>query len=180
MPITPFHFGPGAAIHALAPRQVSFLAFCMANVLIDIEPLYFLLAGQAPLHRFFHTYAGAFLVGGATLILFVSARLFARRFWLPNLFKWQELRLLPVIAGAFLGSYSHVLLDSLMHGDMTPFAPFSHANPLLHAVSLGALHWFCVGAGIFAMLLLSVRRFWQAVHTGSSFLRRNESPSKQD
>lgn len=56
MPITPFHFGPGAAIHALAPKQVSFLAFCVSNILIDIEPLYFMLTDQYPLHRFFsHT-----------------------------------------------------------------------------------------------------------------------------
>ena len=47
MPITPFHFGPGAALHALAPKHVSFLAFAAANVIIDVEPLYFMLAGQA-------------------------------------------------------------------------------------------------------------------------------------
>ena len=43
MPITPFHFGPGAALHAISPRHVSFLAFCAANVLTDLESLYFLL-----------------------------------------------------------------------------------------------------------------------------------------
>ena len=37
MPITPFHFGPGAALHVLAPRHVSFLAFCAANVVIDVK-----------------------------------------------------------------------------------------------------------------------------------------------
>ena len=62
MPITPFHFGPGAAIHVVAPRHVSFLAFCAANVLIDIEPLYYMLTHQDRLHRFFHTYVGASLV----------------------------------------------------------------------------------------------------------------------
>jgi hypothetical protein len=51
MPVTPFHFGPGAAIHSLAPKRVSFLAFCVSNVLIDIEPLYFMLTKQFPLHR---------------------------------------------------------------------------------------------------------------------------------
>jgi hypothetical protein len=46
MPITPFHFGPGTAIHAIAPKHVSFLTFCSANVLIDIEPLYYMVIGQ--------------------------------------------------------------------------------------------------------------------------------------
>jgi hypothetical protein len=36
----------GAAVHAVAPRYVSFLAFCAANVLIDMETLYFLLTNQ--------------------------------------------------------------------------------------------------------------------------------------
>src|SRR5581483_7315107 len=52
MPITPFHFGPGAAIHAAAPRCVSFLAFCAANMLIDFEPLYYLLTGHPDIRPF--------------------------------------------------------------------------------------------------------------------------------
>ena len=37
--------------------------------------------------------------------------------------------------GAFLGTLSHVGLDSLMHADMRPLAPFSDANPLLGLVA---------------------------------------------
>lgn len=73
MPITPFHFGPGAALHAAAPRQISFLAFGAANVLIDIEPGYYLLTHQFPLHRFCHTLIGATLIMAATLVLFGAA-----------------------------------------------------------------------------------------------------------
>jgi membrane-bound metal-dependent hydrolase YbcI (DUF457 family) len=158
MPITPFHFGPGAAIHALAPKKVSFLAFCVANVLIDVEPLYFMLTHQYPLHRFFHTYIGASLIPVATLALFVSARWFASVLWLPNLLRWKELGLVPVAIGAAAGGYSHVVLDSLMHSDITPFAPFSSANPLLQAVSLSTLHWSCLGAGGIALCILGIRR----------------------
>ena len=106
MPITPFHFGPGAAIHALAPKHVSFLAFCASNVLIDVEPLYFLLTDQYPVHRFFHTYIGASLVAAATVLLFASCRWLASRLSLPNLFKWQELGLWSVTGG---GHRWHVL-----------------------------------------------------------------------
>jgi len=159
MPITPFHFGPGAAIHALAPKHVSFLAFCAANVLIDVEPLYFMVTSQYPLHRFFHTYVGASLVVVATFALFVLARWFAARFWLPNPFRWRELGLLPVVLGAAAGSYSHIVLDSLMHQDIAPFAPFSNANPLLQVVSLSTLHWSCLAAGLVALGILGIRRF---------------------
>lgn len=135
MPVTPFHFGPGAIIHALAPRHVSFIAFCAANVLVDFEPLYFMLTHQYPLHRFFHTFLGAGLVVGAALGLFLAARWCAARFWLPALFGWRELGMWEVALGAALGSYSHVFLDSVMHDEIRPFAPFSDANPLLMAVS---------------------------------------------
>ena len=74
MPITPFHFGSGAAIHAAAPRYVSFLAFCATNILMDVEPLYYILTQQYPLHRFFHTYIGASIVAAATVGLFEAGR----------------------------------------------------------------------------------------------------------
>lgn len=61
---------------------------------------------------------------------------------------------------AFVGAYSHVFLDSLMHSDMQPYAPVSQANGLLHLVSVDALHVVCVLSGglgavvIFSLFLL--------------------------
>jgi membrane-bound metal-dependent hydrolase YbcI (DUF457 family) len=161
MPITPFHFGPGAALHSAAPRQISFLAFCAANVLVDVEPLYFMLTAQYPLHRFFHTFIGVSLVVAGTTTLFLAALKLAGSVRLPKLFGWQQLTRRQVIIGAALGGYSHILLDSLMHGDMQPFAPFSASNPLLHAVPLGLLHWFCLGAGVVGVGVLAVRKLLQ-------------------
>lgn len=158
MPITPFHFGPGAAIHALAPERISFLAFCAANVLIDIEPLYLMLTHQYPVHRFFHTFVGASLIAVLTVALFIAARAFAQAFSFPDLFKWRRLGAPAVVAGAILGGYSHIVLDSLMHPDITPLAPFSDANPLLRLVSLSTLHRGCIVAGIAGVVVLLFRR----------------------
>lgn len=158
MPITPFHFGPGAAIHALAPRHVSFIAFCSSNVLIDLEPLYFMLSRQDPLHRFFHTFIGASLVAICAVLLFVGCRSLSARLPLPNPFKWQGLGVWPVVAGAFAGTYSHIVLDSIMHSDIAPLAPFSNANPFLLAVSIDALHWLCFVAGAIGLGVLGIRR----------------------
>lgn len=154
MPFTPFHFAPGAALHALAPRQLSFMAFAGANVLVDVEPLYFMLIGQAPLHRFFHTYIGVTLVMVATMALFLLARWTARRVWLPNPGNWQALHLRPVMLGAAAGSYSHIVLDSVMHADIRPLSPFSPANPLYRVVSLDALHNACLLSGAVAIAWL--------------------------
>lgn len=157
MPITPFHFGPGAALHALAPRYVSFLSFCAANVLIDVESLYNLVKGRYPVHAFLHSYLGATLVIAAVALLFVGARWFAHRFWLPDLLRWRRLSLTQVAVGAGLGAYSHVALDSVMHHDMQPLAPFAAGNGLLGLVSLETLHLACVILGVLGLLGIAVR-----------------------
>jgi membrane-bound metal-dependent hydrolase YbcI (DUF457 family) len=159
MPFTPFHFGPGALVHSAAPRSISFLAFCGANVLVDVEPLYFMLTHQHPIHRFFHTYVGATVAGLLVIALF----LLIRRFAMPLLrfFRLENLSVRAVAFGAFAGTYSHVLLDSLMHADMSPFAPFSDANPLLGAVFLNTLHGFCLLAGLVGLVVVGVRGYFR-------------------
>ena len=159
MPITPFHFGPGAAIHAAAPRYVSFLAFCAANVLMDIEPLYYILTRQYPLHRFFHTYVGATIVAISTAALFAVSRRAATALRLPNSFDWQDLGIGAVAIGATAGTFSHALLDSVMHSDIRPFAPFSDSNPLLGVISVQALYGSCVVSGLVAIVVLGVQSF---------------------
>jgi membrane-bound metal-dependent hydrolase YbcI (DUF457 family) len=154
MPVTPFHFGPGAALHALAPRQLSFLAFCAANVAIDLESLYNLVQGRHPVHAFFHTYGGATLVALAVVTLF----------WL---LRRAGLRLLPgltlrcVGVGAVLGAWTHVLLDSVMHHDIRPLMPLSSANALLGVVSLELLHLACVASFPLALLWMGGRTLWR-------------------
>lgn len=164
MPFTPFHFGPGAALHALAPRHVSFLAFCAANVVIDVEPLVLMIMDRYPIHAFMHTLPGAALGAAVTVAVFALAWRVAVPLRLPNTFGWQDLELPPVIAGSVLGALSQVALDGLMHADMRPLAPFSNANPWLGAVSLQTLHVSCVAAGVVGLVLLGARALWRRSH----------------
>lgn len=157
MPFTPFHFGPGALLHAAAPRQVSFLAFCTANVAIDVESLYNLVNHRHPVHAFFHSYLGATLAALALIGLFLALRRCAARIRLPNPLDWQGLSLRPVAIGAALGAWSHVALDSLMHVDIAPLAPWSGRNHLLGIVLLDMLHAACAAAGVLGLLIIGVR-----------------------
>ena len=157
MPITPFHFGPAALVHAIAPRQVSFLAYCTANVLVDLEPLFYMYTGQYPLHRFFHTNLGVGLVVLLTLTLFWLALRVRHVRWLPNLFYWKSLSALPIVLGSLMGGYSHVFLDSFMHADIRPFAPFSSENGLYRILSAYDLEWFCMAAGVVGVFVLLLR-----------------------
>ena len=149
MPITPFHFGPGAALHAVAPKHVSFLAFCAANVVIDVKSLVNLVQRREPVHAFLHTYVGATLVWlGLAALCWMAQRLT----------RWRGLTLRQVALGALLGAYSHVLLDSVMHHDIQPLQPFAAGNALHGLVSLATLHGACIAAGVFALAWIAMRR----------------------
>lgn len=58
---------------------------------------------------------------------------------------------------AFLGTYSHVFLDSIMHSDVLPLSPFSTANPMLHLVSLPWLHLLCLALGVIGAIVLCLK-----------------------
>lgn len=152
MPITPFHFGPGAALHVLAPRHIGFLPFCAANVLIDLESLYNLIQRNWPVHAFLHTWIGAALVAAATIGLFLAAQ---------RLGFCKALTRRGLVAGAALGAFTHLVFDGIMHADMAPFAPFSNANPLLALIAIDRLHQLCLAAAAFALAVLAWRR-WRA------------------
>lgn len=62
------------------------------------------------------------------------------------------------IIGAFVGTFSHVLLDSIMHGGTRPLLPFSTANPAYLAVGPGALHLICFILGLAGAFLVARRR----------------------
>jgi membrane-bound metal-dependent hydrolase YbcI (DUF457 family) len=50
---------------------------------------------------------------------------------------------------AFIGSFSHVFLDSIMHTDVEPFYPFSLNNYFHTLISIEALHKLCLYSGLF-------------------------------
>jgi membrane-bound metal-dependent hydrolase YbcI (DUF457 family) len=162
MPITPFHMGPGLLVKAVGGRHVSLVVFGFSQVAMDVEPLVRILRDDVVLRGFTHTYLGAALVGLVSMVLGrpVGQALLDR--WAPdprssfeswlrgsNVISWPAAAL-----GAFVGTYSHVLLDSVMHADLRPLAPFSEANVVLGVVSVGALHDACVLSGALGALLM--------------------------
>lgn len=53
-----------------------------------------------------------------------------------------------VFLSAFIGSFSHVLLDSVMHSDVKPLFPFTLDNQFLGLISLSMLHKVCLYSGL--------------------------------
>jgi membrane-bound metal-dependent hydrolase YbcI (DUF457 family) len=144
MPFTPFHLGPGALFKAIGGRHFSFMVFGGAQVLMDIEPLIGIIQNKPILHGYTHTLAGALLIGLAAAVTGRPISAFVLRLLsIPHSpVTWRA-----AFAGAFVGTYSHVLLDAIMHADMNPWWPIAAGNGLLGAMPLGLLHLLCLGLG---------------------------------
>jgi hypothetical protein len=159
MPFTPLHMGPALAVKAVMRRRFSVLAFGLAQVAIDIEPAIGLWRGWERLHGWTHTYLGATAIASLVTVFCAPICLWILRRWnaelrnrgLAWLVESDELAPGSVAAGAFIGTLSHVALDSLMHPDMRPLAPFSPYNTLLDAVPLAGLEIGCIVAGAAGM-----------------------------
>jgi hypothetical protein len=73
MPITPIHMAAGGSAKGLLNRHFSFVAFVMAQIVTDLEPLWYYLAIGSLDHRFFHTYLGA--TGAALIAAYLAWRI---------------------------------------------------------------------------------------------------------
>jgi len=140
----------------MSGRYFSVLVFGIAQVAMDIEPLIGMIRNADVLHGWSHSYVGATVIG--ILVMFIAppfCRLILGRWnselenhgvgWLssPPTIGW-----VPAVTGAFVGTYSHVALDSIMHVDIAPLSPWSKSNELLGIISIGDLHTVCVAAGV--------------------------------
>ena len=149
MPFTPFHMGPGIFIKALLQGSFSLMVFGWSQIVMDIQPLVVLLTGEGHLHGFSHTYIGA------TLLAIFSALSGKYLSELGLIIIGISKKNNPIniawwvaYVSAFIGTYSHVILDSIMHSDVEPFYPLSQANNLLGLITVGQLHKFCLASAL--------------------------------
>lgn len=154
--------GPGLLVKAASGRRFSLMVFGFSQVAIDTEPLVRIIRGDAVLHGFTHTYLGATLVAIVSGVIGRPICQLLLNYWTPdpyspfqNWLRGPTFISWPVaIASAFVGTYSHVLLDSIMHSDMQPLAPRSDVNGLLQIISVDGLHLLCVFSGVLGALYL--------------------------
>ena len=146
MPFTPLHMGPGLLVKACLQGAFSLMVFGWSQILIDLQPLYVILSGEGRLHGFSHTYLGAALIAPVAAVSGKYLGEIGLR--LVDLQSFNPIRWPVSVASAFIGTFSHVLIDSIMHGDMQPLAPFSDHRYLLRLVSVDTLHLLCVASAI--------------------------------
>ncbi len=130
------------------------MVFGWTQIIMDIQPLFVLITGQGHLHGFSHTYIGATLL--AIFSALSGKYLLELMLKVLGIAKKQPITIIWWVSflSAFIGSYSHVLLDTIMHPDVEPFYPFTTLNNFQDVISIETLHKLClysglVGAGIY-------------------------------
>ena len=148
MPFTPFHMGPGILIKALLQGSFSLMVFGWTQIVMDIQPLVVMITGEGHVHGFSHTYIGATLL--ALFSALTGKYLSELGLKIMGLTKNNPTTILWWVAllSAFIGSYSHVFLDSIMHADVEPFYPFTLVNNFRDLISIDALHKVCLYSGL--------------------------------
>ena len=150
--------GIGIFTKSILQGSFSLMVFGWAQIVMDLQPLVVMLTGQGHLHGFSHTYLGASLI---TILSAVSGKYLSEIGLLilriskkenPIKIKWWV-----VFLSAFIGTFSHVFLDSIMHSDVQPFYPMSPNNILWGIISVSLLHKIClysglIGAGIYFLV----------------------------
>ncbi|WP_020408309.1 metal-dependent hydrolase [Hahella ganghwensis] len=163
MPFTPIHMGPGILIKSLLQGAFSLMVFGWTQIVMDIQPLIVLLTGEGHLHGFTHTYIGATLIA---LVAALSGKYLSELGlkFLGVAENGSSVRISwwVTFTSAFIGSFTHVLLDSIMHGDLAPFYPFTDNNGFLGVITVATLHKICLYSGVLGgviYLLLNKKMF---------------------
>ena len=150
---------------AFGPQQFWLTSYITANILIDLEVLYYLSRNDQPIHRYLHTYAGGIAIGLlAGLLMFGVVKTLCRvlpadSIWGERVAKTPKRRLLwqSLVAG-LIGGVTHILLDSFMHAEMNPFWPFVDGNALTGMITMRALHIGLAVIGFFGLIFWMLLR----------------------
>ena len=152
MPFTPFHEGPAILIGLLLLGILDFPTLLIASVIIDIEPfLVIVLNLNYPLHGYLHTFVGATLMAIITTILMIPLRPYLTPI-LESFKVTQEVSNLKILMAAFIGTYSHILLDAPLYPEMNPFYPYI-GNPFYGLFSATEVYMFCIITFIIGLLV---------------------------
>jgi membrane-bound metal-dependent hydrolase YbcI (DUF457 family) len=162
MPFTPIHMGPGLLIKALLQSGFSLMVFGWTQVIMDIQPLIVLITGQGHLHGFTHTYLGAILLAIFSALSGKYLSEIGLEFLGLSGDKPINMRWHVSFISAFIGSFSHVFLDSIMHTDVEPFYPIAFTNRLYGVISVSLLHKICLYSGLVGAAIYYLTSWRQA------------------
>jgi membrane-bound metal-dependent hydrolase YbcI (DUF457 family) len=153
MPFTPFHLGPGLGLGLPLRKYLHAPTFLLASVIVDVEPFLVLFLGlRYPLHGYVHTFLVAIPLGLVLgYIMFLLQRFlqpFHRIFLLET---GNSLSLKSFVVAGGLGTGLHILLDTPLYADMTPFYPIT-SNPFYNPSLTPEIYSLCIWMGAFGVI----------------------------
>jgi len=137
------------------------MVFGWAQIIMDLQQLFVIITGEGQLHGISHSFVGATVIA---LFSALTGKYLSEYLLLAMGFSYKFNRISWVVAvtSAFIGTFSHVLLDSTMHADVQPFFPISLNNKFLELISVEALHNYCLLAGLVGMMVYGITN-WRMV-----------------
>ena len=153
MPFTPFHFGPSLGLGLPLRKYLHVPTFLLASVIVDIEPFLVLVFGlRYPLHGYLHTFLLAIPVGFILgYFMFLLEEFFQPLYKVFLLETSDSLSLKSFIFAGSLGTGLHILLDTPLYADITPFYPIT-ANPFYNPALTLEIYSLCVWMGAFGII----------------------------
>jgi membrane-bound metal-dependent hydrolase YbcI (DUF457 family) len=160
LPFTPFHMGAALIVKPALHRRFSIITFSIAQVAMDIEPGFRMWANADVLHGPTHSILGALIMAFIVMLIAPSICNYLLTKWNKEVIYYKQPWLVhsepvsksAVAIGAFFGTLSHVVLDSLMHHDIHPLSPFSKANPLMDLITSDGVYQGCMIMGVLGIV----------------------------
>jgi len=154
MPFTPFHFG-----FAIFLWSIFFLldpiALLIGCVIIDLEPIVYIIFGVGKLHGIMHSFFGVFV------------------FLLPtSLLSWGTYKILKLekhikaynpfisLLSSFIALVSHIFFDTIIYPEMMFFYPFSKKTGILFGLWSLRTDYLILTIMFFTGLILLILRFF--------------------
>jgi membrane-bound metal-dependent hydrolase YbcI (DUF457 family) len=142
------------------------IGLLLGCVISDVEGFLALVTGHGPLHGPFHSMLGAFLLAILTSII-------SQLFW--YFLRWSKIEIpfFPepnskiIVCSAFIGTFSHILLDAFLYSEMNLSWPLPYFNPLYGLLNSPFIYNFCVICGILGFIIL-LWKFWKESVSSSS------------
>lgn len=135
--------------------RFSVITFGIAQFAMDVEPGIRMWTNSDVLHGPTHTILGALIMAFLVMLIAPSICNYLLTKWNKEVIYYKQAWLVhsepvsktAVTIGAFFGTLSHVVLDSLMHHDIHPLSPFSQANPFMGLITHDGVYLACTIAG---------------------------------
>ena len=146
MPFTPFHLGPSLLFGLVFSSIFDLVTLLIASVIPDVEPFCIVLFNLSGiLHGFFHSYVGSSILAvSVAVVVYLLGDILAKivqKFRISQKSSFQK-----ILFTSFVGTYSHVFLDSFLYSEMDPFYPLQ-GNPFVGVISkhaaLMSVYGFC-------------------------------------